>query len=50
MHWYKEAYKRNTKQHIHGGKRELQGSYAAQGLYADEDLFANDSDPAEPLP
>lgn len=27
MHWNKDAYKRNTKQHLRGGKRELQHAY-----------------------
>ena len=27
MHWCKESYKKNTKQHLHGGKRERLGSF-----------------------
>ena len=45
MHWYKEAYKKNTKQHLHGGKRELKGAHEAldQDRYGDE-IEANMSD------
>ena len=45
MHWYKEAYKKNTKQHLHGGKRELKGAQGAldQDHFEDE-IEANTSD------
>ena len=33
MHWSKDAYKKNTKQHLHGGKRERKDSL----ILADED-------------
>jgi hypothetical protein len=34
MYWSKDAYKKNTKQHLHGGKRERKDS-----LLLDEDLY-----------
>ena len=45
MHWYKEAYKKNTKQHLHGGKRELKGAQGALDQDHYDDVFeANTSD------
>jgi len=44
MHWYKEAYKKNTKQHLHGGKRERLGSNCLVHLDLEEDLNASDHD------
>ena len=45
MYWYKEAYKKNTKQHLHGGKRELKGAQGALGQDHYDDVFeANTSD------
>ena len=46
MHWYKDAYKKNTKQHIHGGKRERQGSLC-QIDYSDEDYDSFEADSKE---
>ena len=43
MYWYKDAYKKNTKQHLHGGKRERLGSNCAQEDY-EEDLYAIEPD------
>ena len=44
MHWYKEAYKKNTKQHLPGGKRERLGSNCSAQLDLDDDLNASDHD------
>ena len=44
MHWYKEAYKKNTKQHLHGGKRERLGSNCLAHLDLEDDLNASDHD------
>ena len=41
MYWYKDAYKKNTKPHLHGGKRELLNS----GNYFDADLDEPDYEP-----
>ena len=40
--WYKEAYKKNTKQHLHGGKREKFGSQSlTDAAYDEEDEYVD---------
>ncbi len=49
MHWSKDAYKKNTKQHLHGGKRERKDSF----LFADEDdidMISSSGDEAQSEP